>query len=104
MALITSDCGAKYVNGVQIGTIGTLGPSGCTVMFQEIELAQSPIARGQVLYLLVQTNVSLAQTGVSLVMDDGSGSRSRRRDCHSTAPPSSSEGASIGMERGVPTN
>ena len=61
------------MNGVQIGTVGILGSSGCTVIFQEIDLAQSPIAQGQVLYLLVQTNVSLANTGISLVMDSGNG-------------------------------
>eukprot|EP01048_Picozoa_sp_COSAG05_P001133 COSAG05_NODE_37_length_27688_cov_18.080394_5_plen_155_part_00 len=74
---------ARAVNGVQIGTVGVVGSSGCTVIFQEIDLAQSPIAQGQVLYLLVQTNVSLAQTGTSLVMDGGNGDLQRATESDS---------------------
>ena len=73
------------MNGVQIGTVGAVGDSGCTIIFQEIDLAQNPIAQGQVLYLLVQTNVSLTKTGISLVMDGGNGvlQRATDSDCRS---------------------
>lgn len=75
-----------FVNGVQLAsTIGNLDSSGCTVLFQEIDLKLSPVARGQALYLLVQVNVSLAKTGVSLVMDDGSGELLSASDSDSKA-------------------
>ena len=43
------------------------------MVFAEIDLARTPVASGQALYLLLQANISLAETGVSLLMDAGDG-------------------------------
>lgn len=73
-------------NGAAISSIGHVHPKmGCSVTFVDIDLDQMEQARGQALYLLVQAKVSLPDTGLALMMGDGSGAVKSSSDSNTHA-------------------
>ena len=64
--------GTKQFNGAQVYSIGHVAKQ-CELTMLSLDLATTPEARGQQLYLAVQLNVSMAETGVALRIDPGTG-------------------------------
>ena len=70
---LAAECTSGEFNGVAISTISKIPNQGCIVTFAEFDLASNPVVRGQALYLLIQANISHAHSGISLLVDNGSG-------------------------------
>jgi parallel beta-helix repeat protein len=69
---ITGD--QKFFNGAAVSRVGHIeAKGGCIVTFASFELGTDAQLRGQALYLMAQVNVSLPNTGISLLIDNGSG-------------------------------
>ena len=63
----------SMVNGVNIGSIGNVSKGSCSVLLHEFDLARTPVASGQALYLAVQANVRLEQSGTRTLKSAGQG-------------------------------
>lgn len=64
--------GGKQFNGAPVWSVGRVTKQ-CELTMISIDLATTPEATGQQLYLAVQLNVTLPHTGVALLIDPGNG-------------------------------
>ena len=64
-------CESQF-NGAPVWSVGRVTKQ-CELTMLSLDLATTPEARGQQLYLAVQLNVTLPDTGVALLIDPGSG-------------------------------